>query len=76
MDEQQFQAEVMRSLGKLEASIDALQAQLTAHDSRVIQITARVTALENWRARVIGIVVGIAALVGVAANWLGKKIGL
>lgn len=76
MDEQQFQQEVMRSLGKLEASIDALQVQLGAHDQRVIQITARIVALEKWQARAMGLVAALAAICGLLANWLGKKLGL
>ena len=76
MDDAQFKAEVMRSLGALEAGQSALQTQLAAHDQRVIQITARVVSLEKWQARVIGIVVGIAAFAGLIANWVGKKLGL
>jgi hypothetical protein len=76
MDDAQFKAEVMRSLGALEAGQTALQTQLAAHDQRVVSLTGRVVSLEKWQARVVGIVVGIAAIVGVVANWIGKKLGL
>lgn len=60
----------------IDVRIDALTAQLVAHDSRVVQITARVHALETWKAKVMGIVIAIGAIAGLVANWVGKKLGI
>ena len=60
----------------IDTRMDAFQAQMIAHDSRVVQITARVHALETWRAKVMGVVVGVGAVAGLVANWIGKKLGL
>lgn len=76
MDDAQFKAEVMRSLGSLEAGQSALQTQLAAHDQRVQSLTARIMALEKWQARAMGIVAATAAICGLLANWISKKLGL
>ena len=79
--------ELMRAIGGLESEvkglhahidtrIDALQAQLSAHDSRVIQITARIQVLETWKAKVMGAVIGVGALAGLLSAWLAKKLGI
>ena len=62
--------EIQRSLGRIEGKLDALYSQYNQCLVSCKVAVERITALENYRAQVVGWTTAIAAVVAIAANFI------
>jgi hypothetical protein len=79
--------EIFRSIGKLEGEVSGLRSDIQrlsdsitlrqeSNDAERNDIRRQIAELQRWRSRVVGIVVGVSAVAGIAATWLAKALGL
>lgn len=78
-DGDSIRAQVLVKLGNIEGKLDSAIKQFDEHlkmDERVHNnMYDRLSLLERWKARIIGITVGVGAIAGAIGSWLHKSGG-
>lgn len=74
MDDKKMDADLGRSLGRIEGKVDMLLSALRESDKRAVQLEQRVRENEHWRSRVAGMATAVSALVASAVTFILKAL--
>ena len=59
--------------GKLDASMKKLDDHVALSERSYTKMCQRISLLEKWKARTIGIAVGVGSIAGIIVSWINKN---